>query len=309
MESLKLCLSVALCTLFLATPVTSTADNGSTLNVQQQLLVLLEDNSTLQEAGQLLFDQYPTGSTVLQWNKASSDFDRYRGRALDSLGKESLVYVLGFSSKSNGETRLAGFDTEQLSNVLCKLLPNGSSLSRVTMLGCNSTRTTSGYLDSNFLRALITSLNKSCDTETMVSARTVLYEVDSTGEALVGDVTLQGINWNHNRPSVPRELVARIKGGTIVVDNLPVEHYTYPCLECGILSSSGADGITFTVYSDGLLREALVLSPDSLYEMLQNVVESKLKMSPSTANGTKVRKYFIRERVESKEQTCHQRRC
>ncbi len=293
---------LALCTLFSAVSVNCTAEDGATV-VRQQVVALMEEDSVLQQVGELLYDQFPVGTALVHWNNTENEFVKTRG-SLKSRRNDSLIHVIGYSSRRKGRIYLAGLSAEQLAQAVHKLFGDDVIMNSatVTLLGCNATRASSAYLSVGFLSEFVSSLNVSFGIRAATHARTVLQVADSTGEILTGEITPQEIDWNHKDPTTFRELVVRIEDESIVVEKSSVNTYVYPCPTCGILSSFGEVGVTFTVYSDNILRESLLLSTASLYEIFHNAAEAKLSTPPSGNSGAKTRKYFLRERVDTNDQ-------
>ena len=185
---------------------------------KQQVVVILDDDPTVQKIGQLLYQKYETGSHVLKWNETTLELEQAEWNA-DAEGyeatqnghqalpigpqmtftwSETIVQVVGVSEEQS--ITISGFTAEDMAVMITEQLAGGD-VGDINIIGNAS----AAFLERPLILDLFMIKLKSLQRfNTAASLTPAIAMVDHSGRVLTGRVAL-GVNqsdmeWRHASP-------------------------------------------------------------------------------------------------------------
>ena len=166
---------------------------------EQQVVLILEDDLTIQKAGRLLYQEYDTRSHVRKWNKATQmletvewnmDMGKYEAEQnLDQalpIGpqksfswSDTIVVVLGLSEEQS--MTISGFSAEDLAVIITEGLSRGD---------VGYIRIITSPLTSLYLNQFMDKLKQLHRLNTTASLSSAMFMVDHSGRELSGEILL-----------------------------------------------------------------------------------------------------------------------
>ena len=196
--------------------VNSTVDDDHA-QYDKQVIAVMEDDSVIERAAEFLYTKHPTLSTVVKWNPNTKEFELVHG-SLSSFGKNSRIQIVGHGSGDDRGTKLAGFTAEKLATTVSQLPHDSNNIGWISLVACdiagNGKPNLSEDFVSRFLKSLTDQNRNDIGFETIVSARSALVTIDSTGRKLTGEFSGDQIYWNHKNTA--RKIVARLENGSLL---------------------------------------------------------------------------------------------
>ncbi len=183
---------------------------------KQQVLVILDDDLTIQKTGQLLYERYDTRSHVLKWNgtiqmleEVEWNADAGKFEATPNLNRalpigdqkafswsDTLVQVLGLIDEQYNMT-LSGFSAEALALMITDELSNENGDYSINII-------TTSFESPAYLRQFMYSLQQLQQFETSASLTSTIAWVDHSGRELTGEILYVNetvvVEWRHAGP-------------------------------------------------------------------------------------------------------------
>lgn len=190
---------------------------------KQQVVIVLDDDPTIQKAGQLLYQKYDTGSHVLKWNETeqmleqvewNAEADEYEasqnlnqplpiGPQKTFSWSDTFVQVLGYGDVDEEQpTVISGFSAEDLALMIIEELSHGD-VGCINIIGY-TTRGPPTSESPTYLNQFMTELQQLQQFNTTARLTSVIVMVDHSGRELTGELLL-GVNqtdieWRHTSP-------------------------------------------------------------------------------------------------------------
>lgn len=190
---------------------------------KQQVVVILDDDVTIQKAGQLLYQKYDTFSHVLKWNQTTEtlelvewnvDTGTFKAvqRALPIGDQEifswsdTIIQVLGFGEEQS--MTISGFSAKALAALITEDLSSGD----VGWISIISTP----LQPEAYLNQFMNKLQQLQRFRTTVSLKSSMLSIDHSGSDLIGEMSLGKnrsifVEWDHAIP--PNPFIGRFNGG------------------------------------------------------------------------------------------------
>jgi Ca2+-binding RTX toxin-like protein len=197
----------------------NTTPSANAALYNQQVIVILEEDPTIQKAAHFLYEKHDTTSYTIQWNSNSQMFERVRwseqtqSHAISPAQEPLPIYrdewlktyiqVVGHGDINSETATIAGFSAEDLAETLTTGVSKGD-VGRIGIVGC--TRVGEGESTSSqsprFLYSFMDKLKQLGRSKTEVSLRSALVSIDPNGRILTGELFLSG---NETVPEVSME--------------------------------------------------------------------------------------------------------
>ena len=183
---------------------------------KQQVIVILDDDLTIQHTGRLLYQRYETRSHVLKWNATAQVLDKVewneeagKYEASQNSNQElrigdsepfswshTSVQVLGLGEEQSAS--ISGFSAEKLANLIVRDLSDGD-------VGHVSVITTS-INPQAYLTQFMTQLQQLQQFQTRATLSSAISWTDHSGRELAGEIQLgangTAMNWRHASPPI-----------------------------------------------------------------------------------------------------------
>lgn len=188
---------------------------------KQQVVVILDDDITIQKAGQLLYQKFDTRSHILKWNETTAmlesvkwNTDTAKFEAVEQdlpigPGKifswsDTIVQVLGLGKEPS--MTISGFSAAELAILITEDLASDD----VGFISIISTIQPHYYLEQFMLM-----LDQLQRFETTISMKLAVFALDHSGDNLTGEIVLgtnssTAMEWKHASP--PDSLVGYFEG-------------------------------------------------------------------------------------------------
>ena len=238
---MEACHSMRLLSLFFFS-VTLYVSVDPTSFYEQQVIVILDDDLTIQHTGRLLYQRYETRSHVLKWNKTAQVLEQVEwneearkfeachnsnqelriGDSEPFSWSDTSVQVLGLGEEQSA--LISGFSAEELANLIVQDLSDGD-------VGHVSVITTS-INSQAYLNQFMTQLEQLQQFQTRATLSSAILWTDHSGRELAGEIQFGSngtiTNWRHASPPIVwigyfTEQTYQIEQSPISADNPPMK--------------------------------------------------------------------------------------
>ena len=188
---------------------------------KQQVIVILDDDATIQRAGKFLYEKHDTLSYVMKWNKTLSKFERVEwninlkkyqskqdllqpipiGPQHTFSWTDTQIQVVGHGDAES--TTIGGFSAEELAKTIIEQLADGD-IGYISII-CSEGHTYGSdqlFQSPTYLYLFMSTLKQFRKLSTSVSLGSTLMTFDHTGRILTGEIILSktdevAIQWKH----------------------------------------------------------------------------------------------------------------
>ena len=194
------------------------------IHYKQQVILVLDDDPTVQKAAQILYQKYDTLSHVLMWTNTLDTFEQVKwntesetytftesgsdqplpiGPQKSFAWSNTVIEVVGSGEQS---TTISELSAEEVAQMIIGGLTN-EDVSRINIVECTSHTPVPSQQDEPpvFLSQFMEKLKELQRFETSASLRSVLVTKDHSGRELTGQLLLSTngteIEWRHDNPS------------------------------------------------------------------------------------------------------------
>ena len=212
--------------LLLLTPFpTQVASNDFTSLYKQQVIVILDNDSTIQNVGRLMYQNHDTLSHAFMWNGTSQMLNPVKWKADNKLYQDpdqqlpiglqktfawidTLIRVIGKGDISEEDSpTLSGFSAEELIVMITEELVN-VDIGRIDIIGCipfHQSSTLQQIESPTYLNQFMLKLQKLRRFQTNATLRMALETIDHSGREITGQLLLGVTNntevqWRHANP-------------------------------------------------------------------------------------------------------------
>jgi len=188
------------------------------------VVVVLENDPTIQKAGQFLYEKHDTSSHVLMWNETlealkqvewNGDTEMYEevqspdqrlpiGSQKTFSWSDTLIQIVGSGDISDKESPvISGFSAEKLATVITGELTNGDA-GRIDIIGYGTSEYRATSEPPAYLSQFMYTLKQLSRFNTAATLRASLVLLDHSGREVTGQLFLgmnsTDIEWNHMAP-------------------------------------------------------------------------------------------------------------
>ncbi|XP_076866590.1 uncharacterized protein LOC143517713 [Brachyhypopomus gauderio] len=177
-----------------------------TTQYDTQHILIMEDDPIVRDAATFLYEKHPTVSSVYILENQRPKL--IKGDPVP-LSAESRLVLVGHGKKSSdGKMRLAGYEAEEVAEIITHMNIEENQIKTISVVGCDVGS------DETFRNTLLKELHaRSIETE--LHLRNTLVQVFHSGEKITADIRTDGLVWRHSDDS--KKIIVKLdKNGEVL---------------------------------------------------------------------------------------------